>query len=318
MNKTIHNLNKINLADLTMNTQHLLNTSKKILISELNHILTNNKTPCPKLHEAIKYSLLNQGKCIRSALVYYTGLMLDANLTLLKKAMLSVELIHTYSLIHDDLPAMDNSNLRRGMPTSHIKFDEATAILAGDALQTLAFEQLSEPNMNPKSQLKMINLLAQSIGINGMIGGQSLDINNNVKTKEDLDKLHNLKTGALITTSILLGAFANDQNINNKETIDSLIKYGNAIGLAFQIVDDVLDIEQSTEILGKPQNLDKSKEIPTYPDIMGSIKLAKKEAEKLINSANNELNVLGNNLNISKEKVLPLQIIALYILNRVN
>ena len=232
--------------------------------------------------------------------------------------MLSVELIHTYSLIHDDLPAMDNSNLRRGMPTSHIKFDEATAILAGDALQTLAFEQLSEPNMNPKSQLKMINLLAQSIGINGMIGGQSLDINNNVKTKEDLDKLHNLKTGALITTSILLGAFANDQNINNKETIDSLIKYGNAIGLAFQIVDDVLDIEQSTEILGKPQNLDKSKEIPTYPDIMGSIKLAKKEAEKLINSANNELNVLGNNLNISKEKVLPLQIIALYILNRVN
>jgi len=296
----------------------LLKNSKSILDLEINKLLSEYDNPCPKLKAAISYSLLNQGKCIRSALVYYTGQMFNSNFELLKKAMLAVELIHTYSLVHDDLPAMDNSDLRRGMPTSHVKFDEATAILVGDALQALAFEQLTAININPETQLEMVKILAKNSGINGMVGGQSLDINNTVKNIEDLNKLHNLKTGALITASILLGALSDTDNLNNKELLSSLIEYGKTIGLAFQIVDDILDIEQSTETLGKPQNLDKTKEIPTYPELMGSIELARKEAKKLIKSSNEQLKTLQSIFNLSKDKVYPLQEIANYLCYREN
>jgi len=298
--------------------KELLKISKEILDLEINNLLSSYNHPCPKLKEAISYSLLNQGKCIRSALVYYTGQIFDANLELLKKAMLSVELIHTYSLVHDDLPAMDNSDLRRGMPTSHVKFDEATAILVGDALQALAFEQLSSLNIAPEIQLEMIKIIAKNSGINGMVGGQSLDINNTVQNIEDLNKLHNLKTGALITASILLGALSDTNNIKDKSLLSALTEYSKTIGLAFQIVDDILDIEQSTEVLGKPQNLDKTKEIPTYPELIGSIELAKKEAEKLIKTSNNQLKNIKQKFNISETRIYPLYEIATYLINRNN
>lgn len=306
------------LKNNNLDIKALLNNSKNILDIEINKLLATYDNPCPKLKAAVAYSLLNQGKCIRSALVYYTGQMFNANLELLKKAMLAVELIHTYSLVHDDLPAMDNSDLRRGMPTSHMKFDEATAILVGDALQALAFEQLSSININPEIQLEMIRILSKNSGINGMVGGQSLDINNTVKNLEDLNKLHNLKTGALITASILLGALSDTKNINNKKLLDSLAEYGKTIGLAFQIVDDILDIEQSTEVLGKPQNLDKTKEIPTYPELIGSIKIAKEEADNLINLSIKYLNSLANKFNILKDNVYPLQKITNYFFYRKN
>ena len=318
MNNTNEIENLDNISQLSTDIKNLLEKSKKILLSEISDIFQDISNPCPRLKSAIEYSIINQGKCIRSALVYYTGQIFNADADLLKKAMVAVELIHTYSLIHDDLPAMDNSDLRRGMPTNHIKFDEATAILVGDALLSLAFEQLSNSDIDSKAQLKMINLLAKNSGINGMIGGQSLDINNTIKNKAQLDNLHSLKTGALIKASILLGAYANYQAPPNEQQIKSLENYGHAIGLAFQIIDDVLDIEQTTEMLGKPQNLDKTKEIPTYPEIMGSTTKAKNEANILTNKAINELKSLSNNLNISKNHIIPLQLIALYIYHRNN
>lgn len=294
----------------------LLTESKNILTNEIHELLDNLTVPCPKLKAALTYNLNNQGKCIRSALVYYAGLIFNANSKLLKRAMLAVELIHTYSLIHDDLPAMDNSDLRRGMSTCHIKFDEATAILVADGLQALAFEQLSNLNINPEVQLKMLQILTSNSGINGMVGGQSLDINNQVQNKSDLDKLHSLKTGALIKASILLGAYSNDSAPPNQEQIKIITDYGEDIGRAFQIVDDILDIEQSSENLGKPQNLDAAKGIPTYPQIIGSIAKAKQEANQLIEIAVNNLKELSKFKNINKSKINNLEAIAFYVINR--
>lgn len=304
--------------DINLDINNLLKHSKKILDVEINNLLSKYTIPCPKLKAAIQYSLLNQGKCIRSALVYYTAQLFKPDQELLKRAMLSVELIHTYSLVHDDLPAMDNSDLRRGIPTSHIKFDEATAILVGDGLQSLAFEQLSNTEINEKIQLKMVQILAINSGINGMVGGQSLDINNKVKSLNDLNKLHSLKTGALIKASILLGALSDPNNINNNDLLNSLESYGQDIGLAFQIVDDILDIEQSTEILGKPQNLDKTKEIPTYPEIIGSIELARKEAIRLLNSSINILDSFVAKYNANNQSINALKEISKFFVNRRN
>jgi len=233
----------------------------------LNEYLASSEKGAARLNEAMRYSVLNGGKRLRPLLVYATGLSLNAPLEALDSAALAVEFIHCYSLIHDDLPAMDNDDLRRGKPTCHKAFDEATAILAGDALQALAFQTVSVPNpfLKAETQLKMIQLLSYAGGARGMAAGQMLDIeaeNKNLSLLE-LENIHSLKTGALISASIELGAIA-AQNPN-----EALRQLGFELGLAFQIQDDILDIESSTAVLGKQQGADQALEKSTYPKIMG-------------------------------------------------
>lgn len=226
---------------------------------------------CPKqLHAAMRYSLEAGGKRLRPALVYLTGKTFGAELSLCDRAAVAVEYIHTYSLIHDDLPAMDDDELRRGKPTCHIAFNEATAILAGDALQALAFEILAIGDEHPcGDRIQMIQALATSISSIGMAGGQALDLEaeNQTVTINDVRTIHELKTAALIRASILIGAYS--AGVNDANTIELLHQFGDEIGLAFQIQDDILDITASTEALGKPANSDLKQNKATYPSVVG-------------------------------------------------
>ena len=224
------------------------------------------------LHQAMRYGALNGGKRIRPILVFATGQALGADEQDLQTPALAVELIHCYSLVHDDLPAMDDDDLRRGKPTCHIQFNEATAILAGDALHTQAFYELSNHNFSEKAQpqqVEMIRLLAEASGSFGMGGGQAIDLESTQKTIDlpILENMHRMKTGALIKSSVLLGALcAGPLKANERQ---ALIDYADAIGLAFQVKDDILDIESDTETLGKPQGSDVEKEKNTYPALLG-------------------------------------------------
>ena len=226
----------------------------------------------PRLEEAVRYAVHNGGKRIRPVLAYASAEAVGGDLEDADNSACAVELIHAYSLVHDDLPAMDDDDLRRGQPTSHIKFDEATAILAGDALQSLAYELLVDTNSNmpePSTALEMISTLATASGWKGMVGGQSLDIDGagKVKDENELALMHRLKTGALINASVRLGALstglASDQQLQSLETFSS------CMGLAFQIRDDILDVEGDTETLGKQQGKDQTMNKPTYPSILG-------------------------------------------------
>ena len=254
------------------------------------------------LSDAIRYSTLNGGKRLRALLVYSTGITFNAPLKKLDAAACAVECIHAYSLIHDDLPAMDDDSLRRGKPTTHIHFDEATAILSGDALQALAFELLSlkHSGIAPANQLRMINLLARSSGVFGMVGGQMLDINATNKniSLPQLEKMHRLKTGALIHCASLMGALCSETCPPNKYKI--IQKYARKIGLAFQIVDDILDETTDTETLGKQSGADKALGKSTYVSHLG-IANAHIEAQKLINDALQLLDQLDNNTALLEE-----------------
>ncbi|MCE9679135.1 (2E,6E)-farnesyl diphosphate synthase [Shewanella sp. AS1] len=239
----------------------------------------------PRLKAAMKHGALIGGKRIRPFLVYAVGDMLNIPLAHLDNCAAAIECIHAYSLIHDDLPAMDDDALRRGQPTVHIAFDEATAILAGDALQTLAFEIISKetPNLKARQQLAMVRALAQASGYQGMCGGQSMDLNATDK-EIDLDtlkRLHRLKTGALIRCAVQLPIIA--ANITDSER-DLLLEFADAIGLAFQVQDDVLDIIASTEELGKPQGSDCDSNKSTYPKLLG-LSGAQQTAKSLIDDA---------------------------------
>ena len=206
-----------------------------------------------KLQQAMSYSLLAGGKRIRPILVYLTGQMFDCSLAKLDEAAAAIEMIHTYSLIHDDLPAMDNDNLRRGKPTCHIKYGHAEAILAGDALQSLAFSLLSESqHLNNQVKIDMISEIANASGLMGMCLGQSLDLQAEHQsiTLEHLQKIHNYKTGVLIKSAVRLGAFASGDI--SKPYYPLLDSYAQAIGLAFQIQDDILDVIGEQAIMGKP------------------------------------------------------------------
>lgn len=203
-----------------------------------------------RLHDAMRYAVLNGGKRLRPLLVYATGETFGASLTTLDRAACAVELIHAYSLVHDDLPAMDNDDLRRGIPTCHKAFDETTAILVGDALQALAFEIIAssqETHLSPTQQLNMLTILAKASGSFGMVGGQALEFSwaDQKINLEQQETIHLLKTGALITASIQLGAIA--ANVSSNE-LNILTQFGNTLGLAFQIQDDIQDykIEQSS------------------------------------------------------------------------
>ena len=233
--------------------------------------ITQPPANAKQLQAASEYSLFNGGKRIRPLLVYATAQALGARLEQADYPAVAVEMIHAYSLVHDDLPAMDDDDLRRGKPTCHIAFDEATAILAGDALQTQAFLVLSRENkeLNPQQQLSMIQILANGSGLHGMAGGQSLDLEA-VDKQVDLaylENMHSHKTGALILASVLMGAHCK-ANVD-QTTLDALTQYARAIGLAFQVQDDILDVISDTNTLGKTQGADIANNKPTYVSLLG-------------------------------------------------
>ncbi|HEA14998.1 MAG TPA: (2E,6E)-farnesyl diphosphate synthase [Pseudoalteromonas prydzensis] len=235
---------------------------------------------------ATHYSVLNGGKRLRPFLVYATGRMLGAKHQDLDVLAAAIECIHSYSLVHDDLPAMDDDDLRRGRPTCHIVYGEAHAILAGDALQTLAFDLIANHafDVPAQQQLKMIATLAKASGIEGMVGGQALDIaaTNTAVSLIELERIHQLKTGALLNCAISLGALcATDID---EHTLLQLKRFGDAIGLAFQVQDDILDIEGDTQVLGKPQGSDVAANKATYPAILG-LAGAKQKAQHLLEQA---------------------------------
>lgn len=223
-----------------------------------------------RLLEAMRYALLNGGKRIRPALVYMSCELCGGTPEQADRAAAAIEAMHSYSLVHDDLPAMDDDALRRGRPTCHIAFDEATAILAGDALQCFAFELLSEGDDNSSAnRLQLVRILAQASGVRGMVAGQAFDLTHVGKalTLEQLQAMHAHKTGRLITAALLLGATA--AGCTEPQTLARLERFGDLIGLAFQVQDDLLDIEGDTATLGKPQGSDEARHKPTYPALLG-------------------------------------------------
>jgi len=263
----------------------------------------------PRLKEAMRYSALGGGKRLRPILVYTTGEALGALPERLDMPAAAVELIHVYSLVHDDLPAMDDDDLRRGRPTCHRAFDEATAILVGDALQALAFAVLAGDEANsPAARVEMIRLLAEVAGTAGMAGGQAIDLAS-VGVKLDaaaVENMHARKTGALIAGSVLLGATA--AGVNSGEHREALTRFGRDIGLAFQIQDDILDIEGDAAVLGKSTGADAAKRKPTYPSTVG-LQAAKQRAAELRDSAIAALAPFG-------ERAAPLAELARYVVSR--
>jgi geranylgeranyl pyrophosphate synthase len=219
----------------------------------------------------MRYSTLAGGKRVRPVLVYATGEALGASLESLDAPAAAVELIHVYSLVHDDLPAMDNDDLRRGRPTCHRAFDEATAILTGDALQARAFEVLTQGSaaIPASARIEMLRVLADAIGTRGMAGGQAIDLESVQQTLDEaaLERMHRQKTGALIQASVLLGALS--AGVMNVSERAALAEFGAEIGLAFQIQDDILDVEGTTQSLGKRVGADADRVKPTYPSVLG-------------------------------------------------
>ncbi len=264
-----------------------------------------------KLHQAMRYTVLDGGKRMRPMLTYATGNALGLSPESLDAPACAVELIHVYSLIHDDLPAMDDDDLRRGKATCHIAFDEATAILTGDALQALAFEILAnDPSItvDPVSRLKMITTLTKASGSQGMVGGQAIDLES-VGTRLTLPELENMhihKTGALIRASVNMAVLASpdiDPVIAKK-----LDHYAKCIGLSFQVKDDILDEESDTATLGKTQGKDQDNDKPTYPALLG-LSGAKKKAQELHEQAIESLSSFGSEADLLRD-------LSLYIIER--
>ena len=232
-----------------------------------------------KLIEAMHYSTLNGGKRLRAMFVYAAGEVLGADPKLLDYPASAVEMIHAYSLVHDDMPIMDNDDLRRGKPTCHKAYGEATALLTGDALQSLAFETLCKGPLSSQQQISMIKVLASYSGVKGMAGGQAIDLESVGQglTVNELQKMHELKTGALIQASLQMGALAS-QSVTEK-ILHQFAKYGAYLGLAFQVHDDVLDVTTDTNTLGKTQGADIALDKPTYPALLGLEAAQQKSAE---------------------------------------
>jgi geranylgeranyl pyrophosphate synthase len=269
-----------------MNSSEFITTHQSRINQYLETVLPSKELKPTTLHAAMRYSVLNGGKRIRPLLIYAVAQTFNKGEEKVDPIAAAVEMIHCYSLIHDDLPAMDNDDLRRGLPTCHKAFDEATAILAGDALQALAFEVLAD---NLKSQIQhdkiveMLVFLAKACGSIGMAGGQALDISatGGDFRVADVEEIHSKKTGALISASISMASIASDCSQADKQ---NLFQYSQLLGLAFQIQDDILDIESSTEILGKQQGADLISDKLTYPRIVG-LEKAKQKVEELYASA---------------------------------
>lgn len=235
------------------------------------------------LHNAMRYSALGGGKRVRALLCYAAAEMCHTNIAIADAAASAVELIHAYSLVHDDMPCMDDDDLRRGKPSCHKQYDDATALLVGDALQSLAFEVLSQPLLcnNASQQVNMLNILAKATGSTGMAGGQAIDLASVGKplTQAELESMHHLKTGALIQAAVLLGATS-----GSNTQMAAVRTYAANIGLAFQVVDDILDVEADTVTLGKTAGKDANSNKPTYVTILG-LTLAKQHAQQLYEDA---------------------------------
>ncbi|CAM4100260.1 Farnesyl diphosphate synthase [Pseudomonas reidholzensis] len=264
-----------------------------------------------RLYAAMRYSVMNGGKRVRPLLAYAACEAFGVAPEQANGAACAVELIHAYSLVHDDLPAMDDDDLRRGQPTTHKAFDEACAILAGDGLQSLAFSALLDANLSPQSdatRLAMVQTLAKAAGPAGMVGGQAIDLGS-VGLKLDqqaLEYMHRHKTGALIEASVRLGALASARA--EPAQLEALQVYAQAIGLAFQVQDDILDVESDTATLGKRQGADIARDKPTYPALLG-LEAAKAYALELRDQALQALDGFGANAE-------PLRALARYIVER--
>ena len=245
------------------------------------------------LHEAMRYAVLDGGKRVRPLLVFAAGALFGAQQDELARAAAAVEMIHAYSLVHDDMPCMDDDALRRGKPTVHVKYDEATALLVGDALQAQAFLVLSGGAGDAARKLDMMRLLAHASGSIGMCGGQAIDLASVGLTLSlaELEQMHRLKTGALLRASVLLGALSG-KTLSALETL-ALEDYANAIGLAFQVVDDVLDATADSATLGKTAGKDAADNKPTYVSILG-LEKSRMLAEKLRNDAHRAVMQFGN------------------------
>ncbi|MFZ3261357.1 MAG: polyprenyl synthetase family protein [Thiobacillus sp.] len=246
-----------------------------------------------RLHDAMRYAVLGGGKRVRPLLAFAAGEVCGADIERVQHAAAAVELIHAYSLVHDDMPAMDNDALRRGKPTVHVEFDEATALLAGDALQSLAFDILASTPLadDAATQLKMVQVLAQAAGSRGMAGGQAIDLASVGKPLDltELEFMHIHKTGALIRASVLLGAQCGSVPDATRTALDH---YAKCIGLAFQVVDDVLDAETPTATLGKTAGKDAANNKPTYVSLLGAAR-ARELAQELRADAHAALTDLG-------------------------
>jgi farnesyl diphosphate synthase len=279
----------------------------------LDRWLPDPKTNPATLHEAMRYSVFNGGKRVRPVLVYAAGQAMGVDEAVLDSPACAVELTHAYSLVHDDLPAMDNDDLRRGQPTCHKAFGDAMAILAGDALQTLAFYALSHglPDSVPSShRLEIIDLLAVASGSRGMAGGQAMDLAAVGKelSVAELEDMHIHKTGALIRASVKMGALCSQDHDDNR--IGKLDHYAKCIGLAFQIQDDILDVTADTQTLGKTQGADLARDKPTYPALLG-LEGARELATELTNDALNTLKGFD-------ERAEPLRALGRYIIERTH
>jgi geranylgeranyl pyrophosphate synthase len=262
--------------------------------AQLEQILPPASGPASKLYKAMRYSVFNGGKRVRPALCFAAAEAIGASGDNTAKVAAAVEMIHAYSLIHDDLPAMDDDDLRRGVPTCHIAFDEATAILAGDGLQSLAFKQLTELVDLPATiSLKLIAILSDLAGCHGMVSGQAVDLASTGKqlSADELNYMHNHKTGALIEASVVMGALATNKASDTQ--IEALQQFARAIGLAFQIQDDILDIESSTEQLGKSQGSDSANDKATYTSILG-VEKARSEADRLYQTSIDALSIFSD------------------------
>ncbi|MCU7844804.1 MAG: (2E,6E)-farnesyl diphosphate synthase [Candidatus Thiodiazotropha sp. (ex Monitilora ramsayi)] len=292
------------LSDYTQQCRHRVESS-------LEKILPSSQTLPARLHEAMRYSTLSGGKRIRPILVYAAGQAVDVAPERLDSPAAAVELIHAYSLVHDDLPAMDDDDLRRNQPTCHKAYDEATAILVGDALQTLAFQALCCGNSmqtDAETRLKMLETLTRASGSRGMAGGQAIDLESVGKSLNlaELEILHIHKTGALIRAAVHMATLLNPDI--GREKIQALDHYAKCVGLAFQIRDDILDVEGDTETLGKTQGKDSAQDKPTYPALLG-LSGAREKAQDLLTDAMACLTSFGSEAD-------PLRWIAEYIIGR--
>lgn len=259
----------------------------------LSHHLPGNDSIPARLHEAMRYATLGGGKRVRPLLAFAAGELTGAAAEHLDIVACAVELIHAYSLVHDDLPCMDNDVLRRGRPTCHVEFDEPTALLVGDSLQTLAFELLSSQAIGkPRQQLEMIGLLAHASGSRGMAGGQAIDLASvgTALNQPELELMHALKTGALIRAAVLLGALAGTPlSAGERSNLD---RFAKRAGLLFQVVDDILDCTASTATLGKTAGKDEAADKPTYVSLLG-LDAARAYADELRADALDALSIFG-------------------------
>ena len=259
----------------------------------LSHLLPAEEAIPARLHSAMRYASLGGGKRVRPLLVFAAGELSNAPPERLEIVSCAVELIHAYSLVHDDLPCMDNDVLRRGRPTCHVEYDEPTALLVGDSLQSLAFELLTREELgDPQRQLEMVRLLAHASGSCGMAGGQAIDLDSVGRTlnQPELELMHALKTGALIRVAVMLGALCGDAL--TEEAVDLLDRFAKRAGLLFQVIDDILDCTASTATLGKTAGKDAAAEKPTYVSLMG-LERAREFADDLRTQALDSLSLFG-------------------------